>query len=466
MIPRLRAGVGQVELGPALGLPMMGYGARRGVARATHDPLFARALYLAGAGPEDRLLIVELDLCLIAVAQANSVRARVSRGTGLRPEQVVVGCIHTHSGPVTGMAELVAGDPVPDHVAPLLDAAVEAAVRAADGAVPARLGAGLTEAHIGRNRRLAGGSADPSVTVLRIDRMDGAPLAVAYLHGCHPTVLGHDNLLYSADWPGAAASAIAEALPGAVAFFALGAHADVDPRTRGRQDLAVEGRSRGAGFDEVEALGREMAAEVAAYAARLDTDSDAPIGIATGRVRLPIHGAARGEDQREERLAQRRADALSALDLPPDAAPSTRDLYRLEHERTRGLPVDEVRERIARVRLYLRDRSAARIAGGRSAEVEAQVLRVGPLRWLALPLEVCADVGLDWRRRLGDELASVLSIANGWLRYLPHEASFAEPGAHLAYEVLQSTFEPSASRSLLDLGEELAAQTQREWGRC
>ena len=93
----------------------------------------------------------------------------------------------------------------------------------------------------------------------------------------------------------------------------------------------------------------QLATGLSAYAARLDTDSDAPIGIATGRVRLPIHGAARGEDQREERLAQRRADALSALDLPPDAAPSTRDLYRLEHERTRGLPVDEVRERIARV---------------------------------------------------------------------------------------------------------------------
>jgi hypothetical protein len=458
MIPRLRAGVARVALGPSPGLPMMGYGARQGVARGAHDPLQARALYLEGIGPDARILVVELDLCLIALAQAAEVRERIARRTGLEPAQVLVGCVHTHSGPDTGLAELVRGEPLPSHVPPLLEAAIEAGVRARDGAEPARLGVGTTQAWIGRNRRLAGGSFDPSVSVLRVDRMDDKPLAVAYLHGCHPTVLGHDNLVYSADWPGAAAAEVEAALPGALVLFTLGAHADVDPRTRGRQDLAVEDRSRGAGFEEMEALGREIGAAVATCASALRTDADAPIAIRSRRARLAIHGAEDGQAGREAALARRRADALAALDLPPDAALRAQDFYRLEHERTRGLPIEDVRERIARVRLYLRDRTAARIAGALAPAVEVQVLRIGPLRWLALPLEICVDVGLDWRRRLGSELAGAVSIANGWLRYLPHEAAFAEPTAHLGYEVLQSTFAPAASRHLLDLGEQLAAE--------
>ena len=46
----LVAGVARIPLDTPIGGPMMGYGARAGTARAVHDPLFARALYLAGGG--------------------------------------------------------------------------------------------------------------------------------------------------------------------------------------------------------------------------------------------------------------------------------------------------------------------------------------------------------------------------------------------------------------------------------
>jgi len=49
----------------------------------------------------------------------------------------------------------------------------------------------------------------------------------------------------------------------------------------------------------------------------------------------------------------------------------------------------------------------------------------------------------------------VLSIANGWMRYLPHPDDFAEPGAHQGYEVLTSTFVPEAARRLLEAGQAL-----------
>jgi len=448
----LVAGAARTLLDPPLGAPMMGYGARVGGARERHDPLFARALYCAGEGGE--LLLVELDLCLVAPAQAAALRDEIQRRTGLPPARVLVGCTHTHSGPDMGLGALLGGADPPAHVAPLLAAAAAAAARARAGAAPARLGTGRTAARIGRNRRVAGGPLDPTVLVVRVDRADGAPLAVLYVHGCHPTVLGHDNLAYSADWPGAASRAVEAALPGALAIFALGAHADVDPRTRGVMDLAVEGQSAGAGFDEMEALGRELGAAVAGAAAALATRPDAPVGALSARVAIPVHGA--GEPP-EARAAARR-DALAALDLAPDADVRTADLFRLGAERTRGLPAEERRERLARVRRYLRDRTAPRFAGSERPEVEVQLLRLGDALLLGLPLEPTVDVGLAWRGRMASPLACVVGIANGWLRYLPHPVNFEEPGAHRFYEVLMSTLVPDAAERLLECGERLAVE--------
>jgi neutral ceramidase len=450
MTGELRAGAARAALAPDLGVPMMGYGAREGAASSRRDPLFARGLYLEGGG---RALLVECDLCLLSVAQAAAVRRRIAERTGLPPEAIGVGCIHTHSGPETGLGHELAGHALPGFVAPLLDAAVEAGVAAVACAEPARLAAGRAEARIGRNRRSAAGPLDPGVPFLRVDRSDGSPLAVLYVHGCHPTVLGHDNLAYSADWPGAASRSVEEALPGALAVFALGAHGDVDPRTRGLLDLAIPDQSLGASFEEMERLGRELGEAVAKEAAALRPAAGARVAAGAVRVPLAVHAAGPGA---REHLAAARAEALRALDLPADADPPIAALYAIERERLRGLPAEEVRARASRVRLYLRDRTARRLAGGARPEVEAQVLQLGPLRLLGLPLEACVDVGLAWRERAGSELAAVVSIANGWLRYLPHPRNFEEAGAEERYEVLMSTFTPDAALRLVEAGGALA----------
>jgi len=451
MASTARAGVSRVELRPDLGLPMMGYGARRGTAAGRHDPLTARALYLEGGG--GRLLLVEIDVCLIAVAQAADLRRRIGERTGLEAREVLVGCIHTHSAPDTGLLPVLLGGEAPAHVPPLFDAVVEAAVSAFESAAPARLGSGTAALAIGRNRRLAGGPLDPHAVVLRVDRDDGSPWAVVYVHGCHPTALGHDNLHYSADWPGAAAGEIERALPGAVALFVLGAHADVDPRTRGLLDLAIPDQSVGVKASEMEALGREVGRAVAACAASIGTAAGFEVRAASTSVSLPVHGA----DDHDAHLAALKRRALEALDLPDDLDPSLADWYRLEAERTRGLPAAEVRERLSRVRLLLRDRTARRFAQGLEADVEAQVLRIGPVWLLGLPLEVTVDVGRRWRDATGD-LGSVVSIANGWLRYLPHASHFREPEANLHYEVLNATFVPEAADALVAAGLGLRAE--------
>ena len=439
----LRAGVAARRLDAPLGAAMMGYGARIGAALGTHDPLFARALYL-GAGSD--ALVVECDLCLIAPAQARAVRERIAARSGVAAERILVGCIHTHSGPDTGFGALLAGKEPPAYVGALFDAVVEAGCAAVASAGPARIGVGSAVLAVGRNRRRADAALDREALVLRVDRADGRPLAIAWIHGCHPTALGHDNLAYSADWPGAANRAIEAAHPGALALFALGAHADVDPRVRGLLDLAIPGQSVGVSPEASEALGREAGLAVAEAAGGVATHGDAAVGAAAARIAIPTWQPG----------AAARAEALAALDLAPDAPHGTGELYALERTRTAGYPLAERRERIARLRRYLRDRTAARFAFGALPEVEAQVLRVGDALLLALPLEATTDVGLAWKARVPARHAAVVSIANGWMRYLPHRRNFEEPDAHVTYEILQSTLVPDAAERLIEEGAALA----------
>jgi hypothetical protein len=442
---------------------MMGYGARVGRATALHDPLFARALYLAGRS--DCLLVV-LDLCLVAPAQARALGERLAARTGVPSERIAMTCTHTHSGPDTGLGETLDGRPAPASVAPLLDAAQRAGEEAVAGAVLAQVGVGRTESQIGRNRRRADGPVDREVCILRVDREEGTPLAVLYIHGCHPTALGHDNLAYSADWPGAASRRIEAELPGALALFALGAHADIDPRTRGLQDIAIEGQSLGVGFAEMEQLGEEIGAAVACAAAQITTSSVVEIDGAARWVRLLAHPGASSEAERRSRLAASRAAALRAVGLDPATRIRSQELFRLAYERTRTLPLDERRARLEQVRLDLRDHQSVWFAGGLAVEVELQVLRLGPLWLLALPFEPTVDVGLDWRARLRGiargPVSGVLAIANGWLRYLPHERNFSDRNANQSYEVLSSTFEPGAAGRLLAVAEELARAMQEK----
>jgi hypothetical protein len=452
----LIAGVARVSLDTPLGGPMMGYGARAGSARAVHDPLFARALYLAGGG---ECLLVELDVCLLAPAHAELVRARIARRTGVAAERVLVGSIHTHSGPETGFAAWLGGAEPPTASEALFAAAVAAAEKARASAAPARLGVGRAEARIGRNRRVEGGPLDPDVLIVRVDRADQSPLAVLYIHGCHPTVLGHDNLDYSADWPGTASRVVESMLPGAMALFALGAHADVDPRTRGLLDFAIEGQSAGESFAVMESIGRELGVAVANAALAITTDADVAVAADSVRLALPVHGAADGEELRRAVLDAGRKRALAALELDPTCAePGVGELFAMTHERTRHLPRDEARRRIAAARSYLRDRTAPRFAGGVTPSVPVQVLRLGPAWLLAVPAEATVDVGLDWKSRLSGAPGAVVSIANGWFRYLPHALNFAEPEAELRYEIAMSTFVPDAASRMIDAGVALRAR--------
>ena len=230
------AGAAKADLDPPLGIPMSGYGARKGVSQGVLDPVQARVLALSDG--QRKIALVTLDLVFpFDETEIEKIRAE-ARAKGV--DEVIVHSSHTHSGPTYSAS--------PAGLTKAVSRVGEAIASAASHMTPVRIGTGWGVVYIGFNRRyvLPNGDArmfwrnepkisstypvDPTLGVIRVDRLDGSPLAVLVNYACHPVVLGPDNLNYSADYPSAMRSTIEQGLGGGVtAFFLQGAPGDINP---------------------------------------------------------------------------------------------------------------------------------------------------------------------------------------------------------------------------------------------
>lgn len=236
----LRAGVAKVEITPAPGEQMWGFENRTKPATGTLDPLYARVLVLEAG--EKRLGLVTLDLGR-SFGPASLKQLRTAAiGDGI--SCLLVAASHTHSGPVVQDAYR---DGTPAWERKALEGIEESLKRAVDNLADVRVGVGYGHAYIGHNRlkvnedgtvswfevnptRIPTAPVDPTISVLRIDKADGNPLAVLVNYSCHPVVFGSDNLQYSADYPGVMTRVVESAVGGnAMAFFLQGAPGDINP---------------------------------------------------------------------------------------------------------------------------------------------------------------------------------------------------------------------------------------------
>ncbi|MGA2742896.1 MAG: neutral/alkaline non-lysosomal ceramidase N-terminal domain-containing protein, partial [Bryobacteraceae bacterium] len=210
----LRAGIARADITPPAGEQMWGYEDRHQPASGVVDPLYARVLVLesGAASAPRRLALVTLDLGRsFGPGSLARLREAAKRSAGI--SCLPVAASHTHSAPVV-RDEYRNAPPAWEQAA--LEKIGRAIAEAAHGLEPARIGVGTGAVYIGHNRlrvnpdgtvswfernptRIPTAPVDPTVTVLRIDRADGTPLAVLTNYACHPVVFGADNIRYSAE---------------------------------------------------------------------------------------------------------------------------------------------------------------------------------------------------------------------------------------------------------------------------
>jgi hypothetical protein len=234
----LRAGVARADITPPIGSKMYGYSARgSNVSTGVLDPLYAKALVLDDG--KTRVALATLDLGDVTDENTANIKAIVKEKTGI--ESVLCVASHTHSAPWPEPGFPSERDPWIRQAERKIAAAI---VEAAGKTAPARIGIGWGEVREGHNRRRVG--ADGKVEMLwrnreRVPpprgppagrdpgRRSGGPLLATLVNvACHPVVLGPENLLISADYPGVLTRRLEEATYGQ-AMFLQGADGDINP---------------------------------------------------------------------------------------------------------------------------------------------------------------------------------------------------------------------------------------------
>ena len=221
----LKAGFGISVITPKVGAVLAGYSNRSGPSTDVHDDLHSRALVVAGG---DTIWALSAnDICFLTQSTVAQIREKVAERTSIPASNVFICTAHTHSGPYDSHPE--------DWDRPIADLVADAIEKAYENRVPARIGAGR-----GRldgwtiNRRFIDRPTDPGLAVLKVEDLEGKVLGLVVNWNCHAVVLGYDNLLISADFPGVASVELEERLgKGAVALYVNGGTGDVNPLTSG-----------------------------------------------------------------------------------------------------------------------------------------------------------------------------------------------------------------------------------------
>lgn len=244
----MRAGATVIEVTPAAGLPMSGYAARESPATGKHDALTVRAVAV------DDTALIAVDV----VGLHEETCAQICRRCPLPDDHVIVHATHTHSGPAS-MPGRLGHEPDPEWLETLVEACIRSVHVAMRRQVPVTLRAGYAEPpDVARNRRRAGGPVDDRMPVAWFVSERSDVVAVVLSYACHPVVLGPDNTLWTADYPGVARTELESRYPGSVAVFATGCAGDANtghPVHAATAMSAVDSRT----FDEANRIGGILA---------------------------------------------------------------------------------------------------------------------------------------------------------------------------------------------------------------
>jgi hypothetical protein len=451
----LLAGAARATINPPLGIRTMGFSSRVGFVESIAGDLTATSLVLAtdGTDSETTLAIVALDICLLPISRADALRRLVGDVIGAPASHVLVNFSHTHSAPAfpgwqpEPPAQTVLQDQYWDY---LIKQTVTSAAEAKAALQPARVAAGWGESRIGINRREMGpdglvflgevpdGETDPAVGVIRVDDINGQPIATICSLGCHTVVVGPRDQAASPDFPGPARQVIESTL-GGVALFLQACGGDVMP-------------TGGMGYetncsDANERVGMMLGGEVVKVAAGLRTHVKRGDRTALGSVSsislwpwVPIEdeGVMARLDVRSERIW---------LDFV--ALPTLEDAQAILAEKRTlldaALPTGDERQ-IAPATRFVSWAEAlvdAVETDRRAIDFEVQALLIDEIALVALSAEVFSGTGIEIKARSPIPYTNVFGYSNGCVMYLPRAQDYPPDGwdVHVRYKIPDMLFQ-------------------------
>lgn len=230
----LRAGASKQALNPRIGADLLGYSQEQPTT-GIHDDICSRALALQDQNTT--LVLCSVDVCILLNSTVQAIRKLITEQHDVRPENISIFATHTHSSPAIHNQDGWDESPI--------DTIVNVILNALNNLQPATIGYGTGFLYgYSINRRWLERPIDPAVGVIRVDDIDGSPIAILSNFANHGVVLGYDNLLISGDWMGYSSRLLeAEFGENFVALFAQGGAGDINPLTKSMREKLDSGES-------------------------------------------------------------------------------------------------------------------------------------------------------------------------------------------------------------------------------
>jgi hypothetical protein len=316
----------------------------------------------------------------------------------------------------------------------LVRALVEAAMEADAGLQPARIGCGWGESAIGVYRRetrdghdvlgeVPDHPIDPSVGVIRVDDLDGNPIAVAFRYSAHPVTVGSRSQVASPDYPGPAREVLERNL-GGLALFLQGCGGNINPRV----GIGYEIDCR----DTKNRVGLELGGEALKIAAGIRTNTKAgerrPLGNVPNILFTPwepING-----NTCTHLTAAETTIALDYVELPgleEAQAILARWTAAVEDGRA-GRTLDWELRVAVKMEAWAKRLLAAVEAGGATFDLRVQALRINDIVIAGMNVETFFETGLGIRAGSPLPDTFVLGYTNGSMAYLPRAEDHPDGG--------------------------------------
>ena len=287
----LKAGVARVSINPLedkIPTQLGGYGAREGKpAQGTLDTIYGKVLLFDSGG--EKSAIISMDVCSVPVCLAEEALKKAAI-ENLTLDRLLITASHSHAG-LEGLAldrRNVANNPnIGIFSEPMLNFVTDrlaSALKQANAALqPVKAASGAVDLpNMNRNRR-SSKCVDPQATVLRLDKVDGSPLAVFVNYTAHGTFVDEHEMLVSGEWAGSMQRTVEDLIGGGVlCLYANGAEGDIAP----------QGRTGGSRYEQAWNYGRQVGIAVGRLAKDLRTEDISHFAVGCDWVTLPARQGA------------------------------------------------------------------------------------------------------------------------------------------------------------------------------
>lgn len=280
------------KITPDIPVLQMGFSARTHKSTGVHDDPYASVVLIQA---NETVIIIALDLVYGDRSFAYGIKEAISKKYGLTQEKIIISYSHTHSvvavtgehkdkratHPYSMSADNFLWDKDEkdvDHTEDvryynmikkkIIDMIDEGLENTIEGDVYIIKG----KSRFGVSRRLPSEEGilwrpnfdencmDPDLFLMKFVDKDNNIRGLIYNYACHPTTLGSDNYLISADFPGVVRKILEEKNVGMTAVFLQGCGADIKPYI-----TAENGRFKSCNYDKLEQSGTSLANEIQGY---------------------------------------------------------------------------------------------------------------------------------------------------------------------------------------------------------